>query len=429
MGTINAIRQLQQLRKNQWLKPSELEELQNKKLRAMIKHAYENTEFYHGKLKDAGVRPEDIKNVDDLKKIPFTTKNELRDNISTILTKGTNLNKCHIVETSGSSGIQTKVVYDEVADDFSKAVNLRSHIENGLGVRDRWIVLRDEIDGHHEPIKKWFQYLRIFSPMQVSVFNPIDEQVSVLRKFRPKILGGYSSAIELLAKYVEKNNIVDIRPNMIFGTSELLDKKTREYINSIFHVDMIDHFGCIELNRTAWECREHAGYHIDIDSVVMEFIKNSENVSVGEKGEIVYTGLYNYAMPLIRYKIEDIGIPSDEKCSCGRGLPLMEIIEGRKDSLIQIPDGRIFSPLALTAIMEQTPYIKSFKIIQDKKDLIRILIVKGDAFSQHVVDKVEMKFKKVLGNDINIKIDIVGDIPKDRSGKIRTVASNVKIDW
>lgn len=429
MGTINAFRCLHQLRKNQWLKTSELEELQAKKLRAMIKHAYENTEFYHKKLKDAGIIPEDIKNVDDLKKIPFTTKNELRDNLKTILARDTNINKCHIVETSGSSGIQTKVVYDEDADDFSKAVNLRSHIENGLCIRDKWVVLRDEIEGHHEPNKRWFQHLRIFNPMQVSVFYPIDKQISIMRKFRPAVIGGYSSSIELLARAVEKNDIKDIKPNMIFGTSELLDNSTRKYINSIFNVDMIDHFGCIELNRTAWECSEHTGYHIDMDAVIMEFIKNSETVSVGERGEIVYTGLYNYAMPLIRYKIEDIGISSDEKCPCGRGLSLMKIIEGRKDSLIQTPDGRIFSPMVLTAIMEQMPYVKQFKIIQYKKDSIRILIVRGDEFSQHVVDRIELKFKKVVGNDINIKVDIVDDIPKDRSGKIRNVVSNVKIEW
>ena len=181
--------------------------------------------------------------------------------------------------------------------------------------------------------------------------------------------------LRLLAEAVKKNYIQDINPKVVFGTSELLDPETRKYINSVFDVEMIDHFGCVELNRTAWECSEHAGYHIDVDAVIMEFIENGENVSSGERGEIVYTGLYNYAMPLIRYRIGDIGIPSDESCPCGRGLPLMKLIEGRSDSFMQVPDGRIFSPIIWTLIIRKIPGVGQLKAIQEKIDLIRILVV------------------------------------------------------
>ena len=105
------------------------------------------------------------------------------------------------------------------------------------------------------------------------------------------MLGGYTSSIRLLAEVVEKNNLEDINPKLIFGTSELLDSETRKYINSVFDVQMIDHFGCVELNRTAWECEQHAGYHIDADAVIMEFLEGEESVSPSERGEIVYTGL------------------------------------------------------------------------------------------------------------------------------------------
>jgi phenylacetate-coenzyme A ligase PaaK-like adenylate-forming protein len=119
MGVINKLRLLRQVRKNQWLKTSELEELQTKKLRAIIKHAYDNTEFYHRKFKDAGIRPEDIKTAEDIKKVPFTSKAELRKNgMGSMLTSGLDFRRSTIVQTSGSTGMPLKVVYDRATEDF-----------------------------------------------------------------------------------------------------------------------------------------------------------------------------------------------------------------------------------------------------------------------------------------------------------------------
>lgn len=425
MSAINKLKLLHQARKVQWLKPSGLEELQNKKLRAIVKHAYENTEFYRQKFRTAGVRPEDIRTVDDLHKLPFTTKAELREHsLGSMLAKGVDLSQCIVTETGGSTGIPTKVVYDQAADDFSKAINLRSHVENGLKLRSKWAVFGDP---HHEQKPQWFQKMRLFSPKQVSVFDPIDQQTSMLSNFNPEVLDGYTSSIRLLAQAVEENGIEEIRPNVVFGTSELLDSETRKYINSVFDVEMVDHFGCVELNRTAWECSEHSGYHIDVDAVVMEFINDGVAVASGERGEIVYTGLYNYAMPLIRYQIGDIGVSSDDVCSCGRGLPLMKLIEGRNDSFMQVSDGRVFSPIIWTAIMRQIVGVGQFKAIQEKKDLIRILVVKDSNFSEKTIYQIQHDVKEVMGSGIVVDVEQANEIPKDKSGKVRSVVSKVKL--
>ncbi|WP_440953860.1 phenylacetate--CoA ligase family protein [Methanosarcina sp. Mfa9] len=423
MSSLNKLRLLHQAQKNQWLKPSELEELQTKKLRSIVKHAYENTEFYHKKFKAAGIHPDDIRTLNDLSKIPFTTKEELRQQtLESRVSRGLDLSQCHVTETSGSTGIPLKIVYDEAADDFSKAINLRSHTENGLKLRSRWAVFGDP---HHYQKPRWFQKLRIFNPIQISVFEPIEKQIDTLSKFKPEVLDGYTSSIRLLAEAVEKNDIKDINPKVVFGTSELLDPDTRKYINSVFDVEMIDHFGCVELNRTAWECGEHAGYHIDVDAVVMEFISDGEAADPGERGEIVYTGLYNYAMPLIRYSIEDVGVPSDEVCPCGRGLPLMKLIEGRSDSFMQIPDGRIFSPIIWTLIMRQIPGVGQFKAIQERKDLIRVLVVRDQAFTEAAAGQIVHDVQEVMGEGIHVDVEVVEEIQKEPSGKVRCAVSKV----
>lgn len=423
MGAINAFRLLIQARKNQWLKPSELEELQVKRLRMMIKHAYDNTEFYHHKFRNAGIRPEDINTVNDLKKIPFTTKNELRQNSTgSMIAKGVDLGKCQVIKTSGSTGAPTKVVYDPQANDFSKAINLRSHIENGLTLTSKWTVFGDP---HHFQKSKWFQKFRIFNPKRISAFDPVEKQLEFFQKFKPDVIGGYASSILMLAQAIKEKGITDITPKAVIGTSELLEPSTREYIDSVFNLKMIDHFGCVELNRTAWECSEHAGYHIDVDAVVMEFISDGESAAAGERGEIVYTGLYNYAMPLIRYRIGDIGVPSDEVCPCGRGLPLMKVIEGRSNSFMQALDGRIIAPMIWGLTMKRIPGVGQFKAIQERKDLIRILVVKDQVFTEATAGQIVHDVQEIMGEGMHVDVEVVEEIPKDKSGKIGCAVSKV----
>ena len=427
MSNIRKLWYLRKVMKQQWLKTSELEEIQRKMLRKIIKHAYDNVPFYHHKFDSVGVKPDDIKTIDDLKKIPITTKQELRDNFpDSIVAKGIDINKCWSTRTSGSTGVPLTVVWDERAEDYEKAIALRPNLSCGQKIRDKWTFITSP---DHIVTKKWFQKLRIFAPVYISLFDDVKKQIAILEKYNPAILDGYSSSLYLLAKEIKETENDKIHPKIIFTTAELLTDDMRKYIESVFGVKVYDQFGCVELARTAWECPEHCGYHIDIDAVVMEFLSDGEAVASGERGEIVYTGLYNYSMPFIRYAVGDIGVPNDEKCPCGRGLPLMKVVEGRKDAFVQVPGGRIFSPIIWTILLRPFSDIAQFKVIQERKDLIKLQIVKGKGFSQETIDRVKKDIKNVLGEDMNIEVEIVNEIPREKSGKVRSVTSKVKIGW
>lgn len=426
MSNIRKMWYLHKVMKQQWLKTPELEVIQRKMLRGIIKHAYENVPFYHRKFRSVGVMPDDIKTAEDLKKIPITTKQELRDNFPDTIAKGVNLNKCDISKTSGSTGIPSTVYYSEKDDDYEKAIALRPNLSCGQKIRDRWAII---ISPDHIASKKWFQKFRVFAPEYASLFAGVKEQISILEKINPDVLDGYASSIYLLAKEIKEMENDKIHPKIIFTTAELLTDDIREYIESAFGINVYDQFGCVELARTAWECPEHRGYHIDMDAVVMEFIKDGEQVASGERGEIVYTGLYQHAMPFIRYAVGDIGIPSDEKCPCGRGLPLMKVLEGRTDAFVQVPDGRVFSPIIWTILLRPFLEIAQFKVIQEKIDLIMVQIVKGNGFSQETIDYVKRDIKKVLGDDVYVVVEIIDKILREKSGKVMSVVSKIKIDW
>jgi len=414
--------------KQQWLKPSELEEIQRKMLKGIIKHAYENVPLYHRKFDSVGIKPEDIKAVEDLQKIPITSKEEIRDNFPEgVIARGINISKCWTPRTGGSTGIPLTVVYDKKAENYEKAVALRPNLSCGQKIMDKWVNITNP--ARIGP-KKWFQYFNIFNPIAISAFLDAKEQISLIEKINPAVLSGYSSSLWLLAKEIDNTGNDKIHPRLIFGDAEFLDGDMRQFINSVFGVEMCDLFGCVELARTAWECPEHCGYHIDIDAVVMEFLSDGEVIASGERGEIVYTGLYNYSMPLIRYAIGDVGIPSNEKCPCGRGLPLMKIVEGRKDDFVVLQDGRVISPRVFGILMKCISGIDQYKIIQESREKIVVQLLPSNNSSQEtIIKETKKEIRNVLGENILVEIDIKEEIPRESSGKLRKVVSKVNIKF
>jgi phenylacetate-CoA ligase len=173
------------------------------------------------------------------------------------------------------------------------------------------------------------------------------------------------------------------------------------------------------------------GYHLNIDNVLMEFVDDSERVSPGEHGEIVCTGFSNHAMPLIRYRIADVGIPSQERCSCGRGLPLMKIVEGREDDFLVTLDGRVISPLIFFPYpFANSEQIKQFRVIQERKDrlVIQVVLDESSRNESRIFEKATREISRVFGDATQVEFQVLQSIERDPSGKIRKVISHVPIN-
>jgi len=403
--------------------------MQWRKFKAILKHAYENVSFYHKKFRKAGIKPDDIKSFSDLYKVPFTTKSEIQASpFEDIVARNVNIGRCVKTTTSGSTGIPLTVVSDEIAEDFGFAVWARATFENGLRpLRDRMAIIRHP---RFQDGRDLIGMLGVNRRIRISVFDNVERQLRILEDFKPDVIKGYSSSMAILANFCKKK-VVGVKPRLVFTGADLLTRKNRELISSAFECEVFDYYGCIEFNQLAWECNEHMGYHINIENVVLEFIKDGEAVAPLEQGEIVCTGLVNYAMPLIRYRLGDVGIPLNEQCSCGRTLPLMKMIEGRIDDFLTTLDGRVISGQIFS---ENYPFenwekegIKHFRVIQEKRDKLTIkLAVREDVFNPvPVLEKASRKLKELFGEGMNIEFQIVDEIEKDPSGKIRIAISRV----
>ena len=411
--------------RSQWKSFKDLSELQNKKLKSVVKYAYENVPFYHRKFKEAKIKPDEIKTTKDLTKLPYTTKSEIQTNFpNDIVAKHIDIEKCHASHTSGSTGTPLTVLYDEKAEDFQKAVALRPNLNCGQRLFDKWVVFTDP---RHIEEKKWFQRMGLFSLERFSLFLPIYRQIEVLEHVSPDIIECYPSHLYLLAKSAKETD-AKINPRLIFCSAELLDQGTRQYIEDAFDSVVYDQYGGSELGRTAWECPERCGFHIDMEAVVIEFIQGDEQVTSEEEGEIVYTGLYNYAMPLVRYKSGDVGVPTDEKCSCGRGLPLMKVVIGRKDDFLVATNGSLVSPITMDLVVKNMMEIEQCRIIQERRDLVSVQIVEKESLSEETMNQLTNEIKEILGKDTEVRIKKLDRLKRDKSGKLRKVISKVNLE-
>lgn len=416
------LQNLRILRRNTWLSFSELEKIQVWNLRRILKYAYENVPFYHRRLNKAKVKPDDIKSVEDLHKIPILTKSEVQRNFNSLLSREISMKRCRKEETSGSTGMPLTIIAEKKASYVLTANTLRYYVENGGKLfRDRYVLLISRrLSSERTHFGSFLKHLGIFRRVAMCIQDPLEDIFDRLICLGPDVINSNPSFLVLLARELEKRGNV-IRPRLIFSEGELLDARSRKLINSTFETGMFDVYGCREAGDIAWECSEHAGYHINMDLVVTEFVKDGEHVTMGETGEIILTPLWNYAMPLIRYKVGDFGTLGNEFCPCGRGLPLMKVLDGRSEDFIILPSGRIISPIVTLRYFENIEGISEYMIIQEKKDSFILRLVLKEGYNDEIFPQLRDRFIKGFGEDVAINFKVVDSIP--REGKLRCVVS------
>ncbi|MFX0200880.1 MAG: phenylacetate--CoA ligase family protein [Candidatus Hodarchaeota archaeon] len=424
---------LYQSQKRAYWPPDELRKYQEQKLRSVVKYAYNFVPFYHDQLKKLGITPNDIQTLEDLTKLPVVQKETIRHlDPSHLVSSQKNIQDLKIVRTSGSSGTPFLIYIDGVEDDWRKSVYMRANILCGQKPRDRWVVIT--APHHFGDTTQIQRILGMYAQKVVSIFMDVDEQVDFIVKAKADILDGYSSSLTVIAKHVDREGISGISPKLTFGNAEIIDLPSRKYLEDVFDTIYCDQYGCAELDRTAWQCPERIGYHMDVDSVITELVdEDGSPVGVGERGEVVFTSLFNYSMPFLRYAVGDVAVALSEKCSCGVTFPLMEKIEGRTDAFPILPDGTLISPLIFTAAMMRYQFfdkIRNYRIIQKKRDLFLIYVEKeADQITDSLLSKSLTSYLKdkigVPSMDIEFQVKFVDTIPKDKTGKLKSVYSEI----
>jgi phenylacetate-CoA ligase len=418
---ISGILQLRRLQKNLRLPEEELREIQRQKLKKLLAHAYQNVPYYRNLFDEAGIRPEDIQEIEDLQKLPVTTKETLKETpIDQLIAKNIKKENCIVERTSGSTGTPLAVYDDLKGLNFKRAIFLRLLYENGYKPWHKIVEIRIE-----NKKKFWFQKLGIMDREYISTQLPLEGQVEFLLKYQPEVIYSVKSSLEALGHFIIQHNVQFPKPRLVVSGGEVLDAESRDIMKRAFGINPVNIYGMVEIGNIAWDCPNHDGLHTNIDCCVVEFIKDGRPAKPGEEGRTICTSLHAYVMPFIRYELGDLCVPSSRTCSCGRQLPLIEKISGRVEDGIVLRDGQmIFWPF-FYELMKNYSSVKQYRIIQEQLDQIKILLAMKELDYSQVVERLEQELRETFPKEVILSFERVETLSPDRSGKIRSVVSFV----
>jgi phenylacetate-CoA ligase len=390
----------------------------------MIRKAYKNVPYYKQLYDQWGVEIDEIKTVDDLKKLPCITKDEIREQFPVgIVSSKFKVEDCHYSATTGSTGRSLPFVFNKSAYAFYIATGLRMYTMIGYRPWHKMVYIKYTAINYPR-IGPFFRTEHI--PSTISV----NEQIAMLRRMNPDLLLGYASIIFEIAQKATPEDLEHIRPKFIGINSELSTKDQRDFISSVFGCPVYDEYSTEETWMIASQCG-HGNYHLFIDNVWVEFLdQNGNSVKPGEEGEIVLTTSRCDAMPFIRYRIGDIGRYSKTKCSCGLGYPLLEAFDGRADDSFILPSGTYISSLKILNTF--TRYIKKylhlmeeFRIIQKERGYIVIELIKGREYSDLHFKELTDSLLELFGEPVTIIVEPVDHISMKDRIKRKAIESRV----
>ncbi len=406
--------------RNPWKNMEELKKIQEKMVKTIVQFAYHNTRFYKEKFKKAGIHPSDLKTLDDMKKIPISTKDEVRSSPESLYAVGYNEKNCVFRKTTGSTGKIIPILQDKEAYFHFNAVGFRMFWDWGYRPWEKIMIIRHESDR-----KSFFEKLGLVRRYYVPIATPEEELVKIMNEINPKALAAYPSTVKAIMNVLEEGDLKEPSLKFIMLNSEILTEQVRNQTKETFKCDVFDEYSTYEVDSIAHECPLH-GFHLDADNVLVDFLDNdNEEVSYGERGNIIVTSLVNKAMPFIRYELGDIGVPLDETCVCGRTFPLMRLVEGRVDDFLVMPTGELVSPRKVVTSVEVTEGIEEFQIIQEKRDYLKIFMKKNEKCTPEEERKMMERLQQVLTKGVKVEVEHVDKVPRTK-GKLRIVKTKVR---
>ncbi|MCD4806391.1 MAG: phenylacetate--CoA ligase [Methanococcoides sp.] len=419
----------------------ELKEIQGEKLCNLVKYVYEHSPFYRKRFDDAGIRPEDIKSLDDVTKLPFTYKKDLRDTYPTgmFCVPNNKLVRFHV--SSGTTGKPTVVGYTD--NDIKAWTTSLARAMTSIGVgRDDIMQIGYGYGLFTGGLGMHYGAEETGCTVLPASSGNTDRQIELMQDLGTTVIGCTPSYFLFMIEAAKSAGVsfqddTDLRVG-VFG-AEPWSEEMRKRIEESAGIKAYDIFGTSELSGPLFtECREQKGIHIWADQFLVEVIDpdTGEPVPNGERGELVITTLVKEALPLIRYRIGDITVLNWDECECGRTHPRIMRVLGRADDMLIVRGINVFPGQVESVLMKIPEVGEHFMIIVDRineLDIMKVQIEMTDvAFSDKVNDiiNLEKKVASALKGVLNIavKVELVehGSLPRSM-GKAKKVIDNRKL--
>ena len=407
--------------KEETLSRAEMQALQLSRLQETVARVYERVPYYRAKMEGAGVRPSDIKSLADLQKLPFTTKQDMRDTYPFGLFAVPREDVVRIHASSGTTGKPTVVGYTQKDLEIWTDCVSRIACMGGASKADTAQIcfgygMFTGAFGLHYGLEK------MGATIVPSSTGNSEKQLMYMQDFQTSLLVATPSYALRLAEVAKQNGIdpkTDLSVKIALVGSELLTDAMREEMHAVWgeNVKITSNYGMSELMGpgVSGECLEHCGMHINEDYFLPEIIdsETGEVLPAGEKGELVITCIKKEGLPLIRYRTKDVTRLFYEPCKCGRTTCRMENPSGRSDDMLKVRGVNVF-PGQIEEVVLSIPELgPHYEIIVERegysdKLTVRVELNKEtDSFAelQRIENATRSKLKIILGLDAKIRLE------------------------
>jgi len=409
----------------------QIEEWQLQHFKNIITFAYNHSHGYRELFTQKGLSPQDIRTLSDIKYLPFTTKELFRDNIEDFSVPTPFR---FYTTTGGSTGIPTGFyrLYEnqEIEDAFIHTY----WTSVGWSPNELNAVLRGsfvgteavpwQVDSFRNELLLSSYYL---SPRTLGVY------IDTINRFKPKVLQAYPSSLNILCELLkESNRVGDLKFDLILLASENVYDWMLDKFEHVFpEARLYSFYGHAELTILAPWCEYTRDYHLCPFYGVTEIIgADDREVNEGEEGELVGTSFHMRATPFIRYRTMDRAVKGADHCpACGRSFRLLKSIVGRSHEVIVTASGRYISMTAINMHSDVFDNIRQFQFYQDTPGKVEFHAVRKDTYSDADTRRIRTELTKKLGEDMELQIVFVDDIPKSPAGKHRFLNQKLPIRY
>lgn len=408
--------------------------IQEKRLKEVLLHAYQNVPYYTKVLANSGVINGSEVNLEEFTNIPILDKKAIRENFEQLMSKDIDNRKWNFNTSGGSTGEPAKFIQDLEYSSWNMAASQIFLEFSGYQVpKSRIILWGSEKDiGSNKTIRRslglWMQNIKFLNAYNI---NPtmMNEYVDTINQKKPYLIHAYAESLYQFTLFINKNKLSIYSPKAIITSAGTLFPYMRELIQDVFGTQVFNMYGSREVGAIACETSEHSGLHVSDFTQYVELLDNNLNtVSYGEKGEVTITSLTNYAMPLIRYRIGDIAKWSNHSENKKLKPYIFENVEGRISDNFISKDGNITFGSYFRHLIFFMDWIEKYQIVQEDYDKVIFYIKPINDVPASFIDefhRISNEIKKVMGESCVVNYKIVDNIQNSISGKYRYTISNV----
>jgi phenylacetate-CoA ligase len=423
-----------ELERSQWRTKKQLEAIQFAALKRLVEHAWGNCPYYGQEWKRLGLHPSHLKTPDDISRWPVTDRDVILQNRGAMRAMKPSM-RLIVKTTGGSTGLPLQFDLDYNSNDRRVAATHRAYGWAGAapGTKQLYLwgaplgarALRARVKDH--------LYHCLHRRHVVSCFamdDALADQFAIeLERRRPDAIVAYTTPLYEVAQRLEAvKKRPTFQPSAILVGAEKIYPFQRRLIERVFGAPVFETYGSREFMLIGSECERHNGLHLTTEQLLVEVLDDDgQPTPDGSEGNVVITDLYNYGMPFIRYANGDRAIAGFAECGCGRGLPLLKKVVGRRLDTLHLLRGRRVPGEYFVYLLKDVPGVRRYQVIQEAPDHVRLTMI-APGLTDADRASIEQQVHTVVGEGVRVDIEVVAEIPLTAAGKLQVVVNRVPLE-